>query len=48
MFFFAVQMTDLKEIISPLMKLIDDGVIPESPGVNFIRAKYHLIMRYIP
>ena len=38
-------MTELKNSLEPVLKLVTEGVLPPSPGVDYIKAKYQLILK---
>ncbi|KAI9554237.1 hypothetical protein GHT06_019509 [Daphnia sinensis] len=43
---FKCQMTELKNNIEPILELVTKGMLPPSPGVDYVKAKYHLILNY--
>ncbi|KAK4008465.1 hypothetical protein OUZ56_013605 [Daphnia magna] len=43
---FKCQMTELKNNIEPILELVTKGMLPPSPGVEYVKAKYHLILNY--
>jgi U3 small nucleolar RNA-associated protein 3 len=42
----TVQMKELKDNLQPILNLITDGSLPPSPGVDYIKARYNIIMKY--
>lgn len=45
--FFLGQMAEVKNTLEPLLKLVTENVLPPSPGVQYIKSKYQLILKYI-
>lgn len=39
-------MTELKNNLKPILELVTTGVLPPSAGVDYVKAKYHLILKY--
>ena len=39
-------MKELKDNLQPILNLITDGLLPPSPGVDYIKARYNIIMKY--
>ena len=44
--FALVQMTELKDYLQPILELISKDLLPPSAGVDYIKTKFNLIMRY--
>ncbi|XP_032673117.1 something about silencing protein 10 [Odontomachus brunneus] len=43
---FKERMTEVKEILTPFLKLVEDGTCLDCDAVTFIKTKYHLILNY--
>ena len=39
-------MTELKNNLQPLLTLVAKEILPPSPGVDYLKAKYQLILKY--
>ena len=38
-------MNELKDNLQPILKVISQGLLPHSAGVDYIKTKYNLIMK---
>ncbi|XP_057375574.1 something about silencing protein 10-like [Daphnia carinata] len=43
---FKCQMEELKNNIEPILELVTKGLLPPSPAVDYVKAKYHIILNY--
>lgn len=39
-------MTEVKDVLAPFLKLVEDGTCPDCDAVTFIRTRYEIILNY--
>lgn len=40
------RMVEVKEVLVPFLKLVENGTCPDCDAVTFVKTKYHLILNY--
>lgn len=44
--FFTDCMTEINDILTPFLKLVENGTCPDCDAATFIRSKYHILLNY--